>query len=109
MSTGPALRRWPSLFDPVFELGVKLFHLGTDYVRTVGLVRILVVIILVVFLGDVELTSRLHLGHNRVAPIGCSFADRMIREALLIIGQVKDRRPVLRAHIVALLIQRRRI
>ena len=83
---------------------------GTDEVAGVA-ARPLLQIILVIGLGLPELADRLDLGHHFAIPQprGIHIGDRILGDALLLLVDIIDARPVGEPTIIALAVQRRRI
>ena len=73
--------------------------------------RALLQIILVIGLGLPELADRLDLGHHFAIPQprGIHIGDRILGDALLLLVDIIDARPVGEPTIIALAVQRRRI
>nr|WNL65410.1 hypothetical protein GPGIFMOB_00361 [Acinetobacter gerneri] len=73
--------------------------------------RVLLQIILVIGLGLPELADRLDLGHHFAIPQprGIHIGDRILGDALLLLVDIIDARPVGEPTIIALAVQRRRI
>src|SRR4051812_31317461 len=90
---------------------VKFLDLRPDYKLTVLLPRIQIEVVLVVLLRRIELFERRDFGHDRRRKgfRRIQLLLVLLRDSALLIVVIKNRRPILRAAVVALAIERRRI
>src|SRR2546421_1706134 len=86
-------------------------HLGRDHRAAVALGGVAAEVVAMVLLRRVERPERLELGHNRIVPhlAGPKLGHDALRRRLLLGRMVENRRAVLRAHVAALTVQRRRV